>query len=777
MSPTPGPTMDTRGGYEPQQHASGEYDYQQNYYSSGYDEEYQENQNAHRQHHYAPSVSEAPSHHPTNVGSASQYQMQQHQQHYADAADFVYDEELQQQQAKMLQQYHHQMTQQFMTPMIKAPFANNPTFGLIPLPATKVLLERLKGWQTLLSNLVNHLQIVADQEKAAAENLGKSVVNLSSLIVPIRSNPAVSKALMEEPSDHFGLDVFAGHGSVKSFFNTFYETQARRTAAHYAASQFLETQTLAALRMIAEEVEHKIEDAAEEWAVLDQELAQDGEKFVVLTQALGVLVRWQREMAVKYIQAENFLTANGLPLIPPTPSMDGSTGAMTPRAMSPMSGATPQAPLFEQQQQQQQQAGWASYLGFSKKDVKPVAGSATPQSQNGSEKSSVSTPPNGTVAPVGGVAVVEEKQILIPPFPVVAPGAANGVGPGDPWLYNTTIKHHIARCVAKQKSIRARLLDQQQNIAVFEQTVISLVQNAVSGYVEFRARQITAEVNNINQPLFRATEAMEGPIEWGQFKTDHFDILIDEDAPFVEARHMIYDGMDHPLSEIVREGPLLRLEKGGIMFKKPGWREAYFVLTAAGYLHGFPNAPVVSVDVVAGEFVQPVEKAQDENDGTVAKDQAGAPVSIAAWMVGGKKKPARKRRDTVYYDSATAKFKAQEDEEEKAKSKKDQMDDLQPEMVKNQAEALFKQLSDGALDRGEPDLCLYLPECVIAPLGMPVDGKTASGWTAMEFEIQHKGRIHYPLDVIRHDLASPCQQYAQRKADVLQQPEWSSPDS
>ncbi|KAI8815394.1 hypothetical protein BJ742DRAFT_14615 [Cladochytrium replicatum] len=233
---------------------------------------------------------------------------------------------------------------------------------------------------------------------------------------------------------------------------------------------------------------------------------------------------------------------------------------------------------------------------------------------------------------------------------------------------------------------------------------------------------------------------MEGPIEWGQFKTDHFDILIDEDAPFVEARHMIYDGMDHPLSEIVHEGPLLRFEKGGIMFKKPGWREAYFVLTAAGYLHGFPNAPVVSVDVVAGEFVQPVEDVEDENESAVVKDEPAAPVSIAAWMVGGKKKPARKRRDTVYYDSVTAKFKVHEDEEEKAKNKNDQMDDLQPEMVKNQAEALFRQLSDGALDRGEPDLCLYLPECVIAPLGIPVDGKGASGWTTIEFEIQHKGR-------------------------------------
>ncbi|KAI8815395.1 hypothetical protein BJ742DRAFT_14623 [Cladochytrium replicatum] len=212
MPPIPGPTVDSRGGYE--QHA-GEYDYQQNYYSSGYEEEYQEHHNIAPQHKNRPSVSEAASHHPTHIGTPSKYQMQHQKQHYPDAADFLYDEELQQQQAKMLQQYHHQMTQQFMTPMIKAPFANNPTFGLIPLPATKALLERLKGWQTLLSNLVNHLQIVADQEKTAAENLGKSVVNLSSLIVPIRSNPAVSKALMEEPSDHFGLDVFAGHGSVK----------------------------------------------------------------------------------------------------------------------------------------------------------------------------------------------------------------------------------------------------------------------------------------------------------------------------------------------------------------------------------------------------------------------------------------------------------------------------------------------------------------------------------------------------------------------------------
>ena len=55
------------------------------------------------------------------------------------------------------------------SPTLKAPFADNPTQGLIPLPITSLCLARMQGWSTIVAHLVRYLTIVVGKRERERE--------------------------------------------------------------------------------------------------------------------------------------------------------------------------------------------------------------------------------------------------------------------------------------------------------------------------------------------------------------------------------------------------------------------------------------------------------------------------------------------------------------------------------------------------------------------------------------------------------------------------------
>ncbi|KAJ3118120.1 hypothetical protein HK098_006029 [Nowakowskiella sp. JEL0407] len=622
-------------------------------------------------------------------------------------------------------------------------------------------------------------------DKKMADHLIRSINAMGDVMNATQTNlnaanrqftGTASDASSDIPEDQ-GLEIFGEISSIQQFFRGFYEAQARQTSAHNTCAYFLESQTIPSLKMIKMEITNKLKEASEEWAVLDEELRADQKKFVQLTGALASLTRWQRDLALKMRNGEikfeddSYLNIGKKEELSETESKSSSS-------VNKANGEGAN--------------GNAGFISFMSGYFSPPPNNSANQKKNNVKDDEVTmhdilaqTPPqspvNGTSAATPAVdSNNADKELktssFLPPFPVVAPGAANNVGPGDPWLYNMVIKHHIARCVAKQRATRAQLLDQQQTMAVFEQTVISLVQNAVIGFLEFRQRQLSTELNVSTIPLFKHIQSLRGPNEWALFRNEHMDLLIDESAPFVEAKHMMYEGMDHPLAEIVREGPLDRLHKIAT-FRKPEWKEEYYVLTASGYLHGFPHHPIIAVNVTAGAFVgdAAIEHEKSLVDEPAQMDQKDEDIlattarSFASNF--NLRRKSTKKRGTMFYDPKTAKFKPQESissviEEEQSSDFSvvgtDEVKDVTAELVKEQVNSLMNQLSDGALDRGEPVVCLYLPDCEISALGLPLDGKSVAGFGPLEFEILSKprGRV-FPRFNEKHRFKA----YSQDQAD------------
>jgi hypothetical protein len=62
---------------------------------------------------------------------------------------------------------------------LKAPFADNPSNGLIPLSITPLCLSRMVGWATIVQQLIKFLTITVEQEKRLAESFSKTAADLT----------------------------------------------------------------------------------------------------------------------------------------------------------------------------------------------------------------------------------------------------------------------------------------------------------------------------------------------------------------------------------------------------------------------------------------------------------------------------------------------------------------------------------------------------------------------------------------------------------------------
>ncbi|KAJ3358678.1 hypothetical protein HDU91_005153 [Kappamyces sp. JEL0680] len=74
---------------------------------------------------------------------------------------------------------------------VKAPFADNPTQGLVPLSITPLCLARMQGWLTIVGHLIKYLSIVSllqdmtDQQAKRASIRAGSANNIDEQLIPI----------------------------------------------------------------------------------------------------------------------------------------------------------------------------------------------------------------------------------------------------------------------------------------------------------------------------------------------------------------------------------------------------------------------------------------------------------------------------------------------------------------------------------------------------------------------------------------------------------------
>ncbi|KAJ3230289.1 hypothetical protein HDU81_004625 [Chytriomyces hyalinus] len=147
----------------------------------------------------------------------------------------------------------------------------------------------------------------------------------------------------------------------------------------------------------------------------------------------------------------------------------------------------------------------------------------------------------------------------------------------DPWLANMEVKRKLAQAKDKHAARNQKLVDTKADFKIFEANLIRELKVALIGV------STISEIQSHRAAHAQEIEAVLGQMdadkEWDSFCVNRLNksggpAMFETDE---------YEGFDDPLVGVIHEGLLSRKSKGLIK----SYKEHYYVVTAAGYLHEF----------------------------------------------------------------------------------------------------------------------------------------------------------------------------------------------
>ncbi|KIJ51100.1 hypothetical protein M422DRAFT_158921 [Sphaerobolus stellatus SS14] len=153
----------------------------------------------------------------------------------------------------------------------------------------------------------------------------------------------------------------------------------------------------------------------------------------------------------------------------------------------------------------------------------------------------------------------------------------------DPYISNMHVVRQLQKQVNEENALQKSIVIIQQNSAHFEEGVVRSIQSAWQTFDEWQNR-MSAQVQDTWRTMSLTMAALAPDREWISFaaRSDH---LLDPDTPLRNPDTIDYPGKEDPSVIPVHVGLMERKKR----FTR-GYRESYYVLTPAGYLHEFPNS-------------------------------------------------------------------------------------------------------------------------------------------------------------------------------------------
>ncbi|KZV77407.1 hypothetical protein PENSPDRAFT_597339 [Peniophora sp. CONT] len=153
----------------------------------------------------------------------------------------------------------------------------------------------------------------------------------------------------------------------------------------------------------------------------------------------------------------------------------------------------------------------------------------------------------------------------------------------DPYIANAAVSRQLAKQVHEENALQKSIIIMQQNSAHFEEGIVRAVQSAWQTFDEWQSRMSTA-VQETWTALGGHMASLQPDQEWIAFsaRSDH---LLDPETPLRNPEHINYPSKEDPAVLPVHTGYIERKKR----FTR-SYRESYYVLTAAGFLHEFSSS-------------------------------------------------------------------------------------------------------------------------------------------------------------------------------------------
>ncbi|OJA08327.1 hypothetical protein AZE42_07208 [Rhizopogon vesiculosus] len=153
----------------------------------------------------------------------------------------------------------------------------------------------------------------------------------------------------------------------------------------------------------------------------------------------------------------------------------------------------------------------------------------------------------------------------------------------DPYVSNIAVMRQLQKQVHEENALQKSIIIMQQNSAHFEEGIVRAIQSAWQTYDEWRSR-MTNSVQDTWHTMGQNMVSLTPDREWIAFsaRSDH---LLDPETPLRNPETILYPSKEDAAVIPVHTGHLERKKR----FTRT-YREAYYVLTPAGFLHEFSSS-------------------------------------------------------------------------------------------------------------------------------------------------------------------------------------------
>ncbi|BEI86997.1 hypothetical protein CcaverHIS002_0703430 [Cutaneotrichosporon cavernicola] len=153
----------------------------------------------------------------------------------------------------------------------------------------------------------------------------------------------------------------------------------------------------------------------------------------------------------------------------------------------------------------------------------------------------------------------------------------------DPYAVNIAVMKQLQKQVHEENALQKSIVIMQQNSAHFEEGIVRSIQSAWATFDEWQSRMSASVQETWHQLGINMGQLMPDR-EWISFaaRSDH---LLDPETPLRNPEAIDYPGRNDPAVVPVHCGVLERKQR----FTK-SYKEGFYVLTPAGFLHEFTNS-------------------------------------------------------------------------------------------------------------------------------------------------------------------------------------------
>ncbi|KAI0031133.1 hypothetical protein K488DRAFT_52764 [Vararia minispora EC-137] len=153
----------------------------------------------------------------------------------------------------------------------------------------------------------------------------------------------------------------------------------------------------------------------------------------------------------------------------------------------------------------------------------------------------------------------------------------------DPYVANMAVARQLQKQVHEENALQKSIIIMQQNSAHFEEGIVRAIQSAWQTFDEWQSR-MSAAVQETWRGLGTHMASLQPDHEWIAFsaRSDH---LLDPETPLRNPEIIQYPAKEDPAVLPVHTGYMERKKR----FTR-SYREAYYVLTPAGFLHEYSSS-------------------------------------------------------------------------------------------------------------------------------------------------------------------------------------------